>query len=398
MKISQRVQRVEYSAIRKLTPVAKKAEENGKKIYHLNIGAPDIEVPDVYFESFKNVEKGALPYAPSRGIEELRNAISKYYNDRNIKYTPDDIIITSGASEAILFAVEAVADYDDEIITTDPFYTNYNTVFQQLNVNIETFKTSPEDGFKIPDKETIEKSVTDKSVAILISNPTNPTGAMYSREELERICEVAVENNLFIIADEVYREFIYDGNQFISFGELEGIEDRLILVDSISKRFAACGARIGSIASKNKEFMAAMDKLTTSRLAVATLEQIAAAKLYEETDSYFKRVNEEYKSRRDTIYEELNKIPGVKVEKPKGAFYIMPTLPVEDSEDFAKWLLESFDIDGETLMVAPASGFFKNPEDGKSMVRLAFVLGNEKIKKSMKILKEGLKEYNSRNE
>ncbi|MGI5949707.1 pyridoxal phosphate-dependent aminotransferase [Peptoniphilus sp.] len=398
MKISQRVERVEYSAIRKLSPIAKRAEEAGKKIYHLNIGAPDIDVPDIYFDTFKNIERGALPYAPSEGIKELREAISKYYKDRNINYAPDEIIITSGASEALLFAVEAVADYNDEIITTDPFYTNYNTVFQQLNVNIETFKTKPETGFAIPDKETIEKAVTDKSVAVLISNPTNPTGAMYSREELERICEVAIENDLFIIADEVYREFIYDGNEFVSFGELPGIEDRLILVDSISKRFAACGARIGSIASKNKEFMAAMDKLTTSRLAVATLEQVAAAKLYEETDEYFKKVNEEYQKRRDTIYEELNKIPGVSVEKPRGAFYIMPTLPVEDSEDFAKWLLESFDVDGETIMVAPANGFFKNPEDGKSMVRLAFILNNDKIKKSMRILKEGLKEYNLRNE
>lgn len=398
MKISQRVERVEYSAIRKLSPIAKRAEEAGKKIYHLNIGAPDIDVPNIYFDTFKNIERGALPYAPSEGIKELREAISKYYKDRNINYAPDEIIITSGASEALLFAVEAVADYNDEIITTDPFYTNYNTVFQQLNVNIETFKTKPETGFAIPDKETIEKAVTDKSVAVLISNPTNPTGAMYSREELERICEVAIENDLFIIADEVYREFIYDGNEFVSFGELPGIEDRLILVDSISKRFAACGARIGSIASKNKEFMAAMDKLTTSRLAVATLEQVAAAKLYEETDEYFKKVNEEYQKRRDTIYEELNKIPGVSVEKPRGAFYIMPTLPVEDSEDFAKWLLESFDVDGETIMVAPANGFFKNPEDGKSMVRLAFILNNDKIKKSMRILKEGLKEYNLRNE
>lgn len=398
MKISQRVERVEYSAIRKLSPIAKKAEEAGKKIYHLNIGAPDIDVPDIYFDSFKNVERGALPYAPSEGIKELREAISKYYKDRNINYAPDEIIITSGASEALLFAVEAVADYNDEIITTDPFYTNYNTVFQQLNVNIETFKTKPETGFAIPDKETIQKAVTDKSVAILISNPTNPTGAMYSREELERICEVAIENDLFIIADEVYREFIYDGNEFISFGEIPGIEDRLILVDSISKRFAACGARIGSIASKNKEFMAAMGKLTTSRLAVATLEQVAAAKLYEETDEYFKKVNKEYQKRRDTIYEELNKIPGVSVEKPRGAFYIMPTLPVKDSEDFAKWLLESFDINGETIMIAPANGFFKNPEDGKSMVRLAFILNSDKIKKSMRILKEGLKEYNLRNE
>ncbi|MET3617816.1 aspartate aminotransferase [Peptoniphilus olsenii] len=398
MKISQRVQRVEYSAIRKLSPLAEKAKKEGKKIYHLNIGAPDVDVPDVYYETFQNVEKGPLPYAPSEGLESLRVAISNYYKNKNINYSPDEIIITNGGSEALLFAVEAVADAGDEIITTDPFYSNYNTVFQQLNVSISAFKTSPETGFAIPSKEEIEKNVSDKSAAILLSNPTNPTGAMYSKDELMRICEIAKEHDLFIIADEVYREFIYDDNNYISFGEIEDIEDRLILVDSISKRFAACGARIGSIACKNKEFMSAIGKLATSRLAVATIEQMAAAKLYEETDEYFEKVNREYQSRRDTIYEELIKIPGVKVEKPRGAFYIMPILPVDDSEDFAKWLLESFDIDGETLMLAPADGFFKNPLDGKNMVRIAFILNNESIKKSMRILREGLEEYNSKNE
>lgn len=396
MKISNRIGKVNYSAIRKLTPYADKAKREGKKIYHLNIGAPDIPVPDEYYEAFQNIEKGALPYSPSQGIVELREATANYYKNKNINFDADDIYITMGASEALMFTFQTIADERDKVLTTDPFYTNYNTIFEQLNVEIATFKTDPEKGFAIPCEEEIEKNIDEKTVAILISNPTNPTGALYSKEEIERICAVAKKHDLFIVSDEVYREFVYDDNEYKSFGEISGIDDRLILIDSISKRFGACGARIGSIASKNKDFLDGINKLCNCRLAAPTIEQIAGAKLYEAKGDYLKRINEEYEKRRDLIYEELINIPGVKVEKPKGAFYVMPILPVDDTEKFAKWLLESFDIDGETVMFAPASGFFKNPEDGRHMIRIAFVLNRDAIKKSMNILRKGLEAYNNK--
>ncbi|MDU5274546.1 pyridoxal phosphate-dependent aminotransferase [Peptoniphilus lacydonensis] len=398
MKLSNRIQKVGYSAIRELIPYERKAKENGKKIYELNIGAPDVSVPDVYYETFKTVKKGALPYAQAQGLPELRKATAKYYKNRNINFDADDIFITNGASEALLFTFETIADYGEEILTTNPFYTNYMTAFDQLGINIETFDTDPNDGFALPEEKEIEKHISDKTVGILLSNPTNPTGALYSEEEIERICKIAKKYDLYIVADEVYREFVYDGNKYKSFGEVEGIEENLILIDSISKRFGACGARIGSVASKNEEFKDGINKLCNSRLAVPTIEQMAAARLYDIDESYFKEVNEEYQKRRDLIYEELINIPGVTVKKPKGAFYVMPKLPVDDTEKFAIWMLENFDIDGETIMFAPAKGFFKNQEDGKQMIRLAFILNTEDLKKSMKILREGIKAYVNENE
>lgn len=398
MKLSNRIQKVEYSAVRKLTPYADKAKAEGKKLYALNIGAPDIDVPDVYYDTFKNLEKGPLPYAHAQGLVELREATANYYKNRNIKFDAKDIYITNGASEALLFTFQSICDAGDEVLTTDPFYTNYMTVFEQLEVELQAFKTDPKKGFALPEVEEIEKNITDKTVAILLSNPTNPTGALYSEEEILRIVDVAKRHDLFIVADEVYREFVYDGNTYKSFGEVEGIEENLILIDSISKRFGACGARIGSIASKNEEFKDAINKLCNCRLAAPTLEQMAAAKLYGIDKSYFEEVNKEYQKRRDVIYEELISIPGVTVEKPKGAFYVMPKLPVDDTEKFAVWLIENFDIDGESLMFAPAAGFFKNKEDGKQMVRLAFVLNVDDLRKSMRILREGIEAYVRENE
>lgn len=398
MKLSKRIEKVEYTAIRKLTPYADKARKEGKKIYALNIGAPDTDVPDVYYETFKTFKKGPLPYTNAQGHPELREATAKYYKSRNIKFDADDIYITSGASEAILFTFQVIANEGDAVLTTDPFYTNYMTVFDQLGVELDAFKTDPDKGFALPEEEEIEKHIHDKTVAILLSNPTNPTGALYSEEEINRIVNLAKKHDLYIVADEVYREFVYDGNTYKSFGEVEGIEENLILIDSISKRFGACGARVGSVASKNKRFNDGINKLCNCRLAASTIEQVAAAKLYGIDKSYFEEVNKEYQKRRDVIYEELISIPGVTVKKPKGAFYVMPKLPVDDTEKFAIWMIENFDIDGETIMFAPARGFFKNKEDGKQMVRLAFILNIDAIKKSMRILREGIKAYVSENE
>ncbi len=398
MKLSKRIEKVEYTAIRKLTPYADKARKEGKKIYALNIGAPDTDVPDVYYETFKTFKKGPLPYTNAQGHPELREATAKYYKNRNIKFDADDIYITSGASEAILFTFQVIANEGDVVLTTDPFYTNYMTVFDQLGVELDAFKTDPDKGFALPEEEEIEKHINDKTVAILLSNPTNPTGALYSEEEINRIVNLAKKHDLYIVADEVYREFVYDGNTYKSFGEVEGIEENLILIDSISKRFGACGARVGSVASKNKRFNDGINKLCNCRLAASTIEQVAAAKLYGIDKSYFEEVNKEYKKRRDVIYEELISIPGVTVKKPKGAFYVMPKLPVDDTEKFAIWMIENFDIDGETIMFAPAKGFFKNKEDGKQMIRLAFILNIDAIKKSMRILREGIKAYVSENE
>lgn len=395
MKISQRAKKIEFSAIRKLTPYAQEAKKRGKKVYHLNIGAPDVEVPQAFFEAIGDFKGRVLKYPAAAGIEELRIAWSKYYKRRKLKFEPEDIYITSGASEALLLVLMTIADEGEEIITTNPFYSNYKTFVDQLNLKINAFNTSPDNGFAIPSKEEIESVISEKSVAFLISNPTNPTGAVYSKEELERIKELAIKHDMYIITDEVYREFVYDGLEYTSFAEIEGIEDRLILLDSISKRFGACGARIGAIAAKNPDVLTSINKLSTGRLAVPTLEQIGAAALFDSDEAYFKEVNDEYLKRRNTIYEELKKIDGVSVYKPKGAFYIMPTLPVDDAEDFAKWLLTDFYLNGETLMMAPADGFFYNSDEGKNKVRLAFVLNVNDIKKSMNILKEGLRKYNS---
>lgn len=393
MNISRRGEKLEFSAIRMLTPYAEEAEKKGKKIYHLNIGAPDVYTPKVFFEAVGKYSEPTLRYAPSRGIESLRIATSNYYKNVGVDFSKDEIFITQGASEALEFALIACVDVGDEVITCDPYYSNYQTYFDLVGVKAKTFETYVENGYRLPSKSEIESVITDKSRAFLFSNPGNPTGAVYTKEEIELICEIAREKDMFIIADEVYREFVYDGEKFFSFAQVEGIEDRLILLDSISKRFSACGARIGSLSSKNKEVLEAVNKLCNGRLSVSTLDQIGATELYKVDPSYFKEVNEEYERRRDCIYEELKKIPGVKVEKSKGAFYTLPEFPLKDTMDFAKWLLTDFDVDGETTMVAPGTGFYKDPEPGRNKLRLAFVLNTTDIKKAVNILNLGLRKY-----
>ena len=376
-----------------LTPYAEEAEKKGKKIYHLNIGAPDVYTPEVFFEAVAKYSEPTLRYAPSMGIESLRIATSNYYKNVGVDFSKDEIFITQGASEALEFALIATLDVGDEVITCDPYYSNYQTYFDLVGVKVKTFETYVENGYRLPSKSEIESVITDKSRAFLFSNPGNPTGAVYTKEEIELICEIAREKDMFIIADEVYREFVYDKEKFFSFAQVKGVEDRLILLDSISKRFSACGARIGSLSSKNKEVLEGVNKLCNGRLSVSTLDQIGATELYKVDPSYFKEVNEEYERRRDCIYEELKKIPGVKVEKSKGAFYTLPEFPLKDTVDFAKWLLTDFDVDGETTMVAPGTGFYKDPEMGRSKLRLAFVLNTSDIKKAVNILNLGLRKY-----
>ncbi len=392
MKLSNRVQEVPFSATRVLGPYAEEAKKKGKKVYHLNIGAPDTNVPQEFFDAISSIKMRSLPYAPSKGIDSLRQGISKYYKDKNVDIDEDEIVITNGASEAILYAIISITDLGDNILTSNPFYTNYLTAFRELGITPNVFETSVTNGYRLPPYEEIVKNIDENTKGILLSNPSNPTGVVYTKEEVELIAKIAVEYDLFIMADEVYREFVFDDLEFYSFGEVEGIKDRLIILDSVSKRFGACGARIGSISTKNKDLVKEFLKLAASRLAVSTVDQIGAAALYEVNDKYFQEINAEYDLRRNTIIEELNKIEGIEVYKPQGAFYVMPKLPVEDAEDFAKWMLTDFDVDGETVMVAPGGGFFYG-KDYKNYIRLAYVINVEDLKKAINILKMGLEEY-----
>lgn len=394
MKLSQRVNEVPFSAIRKLTPIADKVKKEGKKVYHLNIGAPDTRTPNEFLDAIRAIDLKTIDYAPSKGIKELREATCNYYKKRGKEYNPEtEIVVTTGASEALKFAAEIVTDLGENILTSNPFYSNYNTMFREVGIHLNVFDTIVDEGYRLPDKKVIQDAIDERTRAILISNPSNPTGAVYSRKEIETIVEVAIENDLYIIADEVYSEFVFDGAEFCSFTEIEGIDDRLILLDSISKRFGACGARIGAILCKNQEIMDAAVRLATSRLAVSTVDQVGAAALYDVSEDYFKEVNAEYNRRRLAIYEELSKIDGVKISKPEGAFYVMPELPVKDTDHFAKWLLEEFEDNGETVMVAPAFGFYQNSDVGKKQVRLAYVINEKDIRRSIQIINKALDAY-----
>lgn len=393
MKFSKRLSSMQQSPIRKLAPFATAAKAEGVKVYHLNIGQPDIVTPTGFFDAVKNFDKKVLEYAGSQGMTELIEAIRKYYTTYNINFANEDIIITNGGSEALLFSFMAVCDPGDNILVPEPFYTNYNGFAQCLNIDVKSVTTFAETGFHLPSKEEILSKIDDKTSAILVVNPGNPTGCVYTKEEVQMLADIAKENDLWIIADEVYREFVYEGLEYTSFANIKEVEDRVVIIDSVSKRYSACGARIGSIACKNKEFMAEVMKVCQGRLCVATIEQLGAAALYETPKSYFKEVNDEYKKRRDTLYNELMKADGVICEKPMGAFYIVAKLPVENAEDFVAWMLKEFRKDNETVMCTPAEGFYSTPGLGKNEVRLAYVLKEEDLRRSGKLLKEALEEY-----
>lgn len=384
---------MQESPIRKLVPFAQSAKEQGKNVYHLNIGQPDIQTPSSFIEAIRNFDEKVLSYSLSQGEPKLIDSIINYYAKYNMNYEKDEILITNGGSEALLFSIIAVADPGDEVLVPEPFYTNYNGFSSAVNVNVASITCRAEDGFHLPSKKEVEESINPKTRAILLSNPGNPTGVVYTKEEIQMLADIANEYNLFIIADEVYREFVYDGLEFTSFGQIKGIEDRVIIIDSISKRYSACGARIGSIASKNKELISQILKLCQGRLCVPTLEQIGAAELYKTPDIYFDTVNKEYDTRRKIVYDALQVIPGVVCKKPSGAFYVVAKLPVDNAERFAIWLLKEFDIDNETLMIAPAAGFYATPGLGKKEVRIAYILNENDLTKAMTILKAALEKY-----
>lgn len=392
--ISQKGQQMPESPIRKLVPYAEKAKQQGKKVYHLNIGQPDIPTPEVALDAVKNNHIKVLEYSHSAGFQSYRNKLAAYYQKQGIDVAPEEIIITTGGSEALIFAMGTIADIGDEIIIPEPFYANYNGFSIQNGVKIVPVTSGIEEGFALPKIADFEQLITPKTKAILICNPGNPTGYLYSKEEIEQLATLAKKHDIFLIADEVYREFVYDdGVQHHSVLCEKGLEQHAIMIDSVSKRFSMCGARIGCIVSKNKEVMATAMKFAQARLSPPTYAQIASEAALDTPQEYFDEVISEYKHRRDLLVDGLSKIEGVKVSKPKGAFYCIAKLPVESAEDFAKWLLESFEFENETVMIAPAAGFYSSKNIGLDEVRLAYVLNTEELKKSIQIIEKALEVY-----
>lgn len=393
-RISTKGQQMPESPIRKLVPYSEIAKKNGHKVYHLNIGQPDIKTPDVALNAVKNADISVLEYSHSAGFESYRNKLSEYYKTHGLPINTSDIIITTGGSEALLFAMGSTMDQGDEIIIPEPFYANYNGFSTASGVNVVPVISTIDEGFALPPIAAFEKLITSKTKAILICNPGNPTGYLYSKEEILQLAEIVKKHDLFLIADEVYREFIYDGEEHFSVMNVPGLEEHAIMIDSVSKRYSMCGARIGCIVSKNKEVMATAMKFAQARLSPPTYAQIASEAALETPQSYFDNVITEYKDRRDTLIAELQKIDGVKVATPKGAFYCIAKLPVKSADDFAQWLLESYNFNGETVMVAPAAGFYSTPGVGLDEVRIAYVLKKEDLIKSVEILKQALIAYN----
>ena len=384
------------SPIRKLVPYAEIAKKKGHKVYHLNIGQPDIKTPEVALQAVKNADITVLEYSHSAGFESYRNKLSQYYKNHGLPIETQDIIITTGGSEALLFAMGSTMDSDDEIIIPEPFYANYNGFSTASGVKVVPVISGIETGFALPPIEAFEKLITPKTKAILICNPGNPTGYLYSKEEILKLAEIVKKHDLFLIADEVYREFIYDGEKHFSVMNVPGLEEHAIMIDSVSKRYSMCGARIGCIVSKNAEVMATAMKFAQARLSPPTYAQIASEAALETPQSYFDDVISEYKDRRDTLIAELQKIEGVTVATPKGAFYCIAKLPIDNADKFAQWLLESYDFNGETVMVAPAAGFYSTPNVGLDEVRIAYVLKKVDLIKSVQILKEAIAVYNKK--
>ena len=381
------------SPIRKLVPFAETASKKGKTIYYLNIGQPDIKTPSIALDAVKMHSLDVLAYTRSEGSEAYREKIANYYSKHQINVTSKDIIVTTGGSEALLFAFGSVMDVDDEIIIPEPFYANYNGFSTASGVNIVPVISQIEDNFALPPIEEFEKLITPKTKAILICNPGNPTGYLYSEEEIKKLAAIVIRHDLFLIADEVYREFTYDGNSHYSILQEENLKEHAIIIDSVSKRYSMCGARIGCLVTKNKDVLQTALKFAQARLSPPTLAQIASEAALETPQSYFDDVKTEYVGRRNVLIEELQKIEGVKVGKPKGAFYCIAELPVKNSDRFAQWLLEEFDVNGETIMVAPAAGFYSTPNVGLNQIRIAYVLNKESLIKAVNILKEALKVY-----
>ena len=395
MKLSKKAQSCSLSPMRKFHPYAVAAAEKGREIFHLNIGQPDIETPAAFFDCLKEFEAKVLEYAPSPGIPVLVETIRAYYERLGVSYDASDILVTTGGSEALLILMMCILDEGSEVLIPEPFYPNYNTFIKAAGGKIVPIPTKVEENYRYAQREKIEAQITENTRAIMVTNPGNPTGLVLSREELKVIVDVAMEHDLYIIGDEVYREFFYGGDGLaVSVAEFPEAAQNVVIVDSVSKRFSACGARIGCLVSKNKALMAEVMKFCQARLSVATLDQVASAALYSVDASYFAAVRQEYQLRRDTVINALKKIPGVTISQPEGAFYLMAALPVEDAEDFQQWLLEEFEDKGQTVMFAPGKSFYATPGRGRNEIRIAYVLKKERLERAIELLGLGLAKYN----
>jgi len=395
-KISKKGIIMPESPIRKLAPYAQEAKSKGRHVYHLNIGQPDIPTPDVGLNAIKNTKKVVLEYSPSAGYESYRKKVAKYYQDLNIDIDFNDILITTGGSEAILFAFMTCLDPGDEVIIPEPFYANYNGFAITAGIKVKPITSNIEDGFSLPPISEFEKIITPKTKGINICNPNNPTGYLYSKEELELLAEIVKKYDLYLFSDEVYREFCYDGHTHTSVMHLDGIENNVVLIDSISKRYSSCGVRIGALISKNSEIINNALKFAQARLSPPGLGQILGEAALDTPDQYFEDVYNEYLNRRDYLVTALNNIKGVRCPKPKGAFYAIAELPVDDTDKFSQWLLSDFELNNQTVMFAPASGFYYTKGLGKKEVRIAYVLKVDDLKKAMECLEEALKVYPGR--
>ncbi|ADF54050.1 MAG: pyridoxal phosphate-dependent aminotransferase [Zunongwangia sp.] len=384
------------SPIRKLVPFAEAAAKKGKKIYQLNIGQPDIKTPEIAMQAVRDNSIEVLSYSHSAGFASYREKLAKYYERNDIHVTAEDIIVTTGGSEALLFAMGTITDPGDEVIIPEPFYANYNGFATSSGVTIVPIKSSIENNFALPPISEFEKLITENTKAILLCNPGNPTGYLYTKEEVQQIADLAIKHDLFVVADEVYREFTYDGVKHNSIMSIPELANNAIMVDSVSKRFSMCGARIGCLVSKNKEVITTAMKFAQARLSPPTLAQIASEAALDTPQEYFEEVNKEYTLRRNILVEGLEKIKGVKVAKPKGAFYCIAELPIKSADDFAQWLLEDFEFEGETIMVAPAAGFYSTPNTGLNQVRIAYVLKRENLERALQILEVAIKQYTSK--
>lgn len=391
--ISQRGLEMPSSPIRKLTPLANDAKARGIKVYHLNIGQPDLPTPQKALDALKEVDRSVLEYSPSQGFLSLREKLARYYGKFRIELTPDDIIVTSGGSEAVLFAFLACLNPGDEIIIPEPAYANYMAFAVSAGAVIKTVTSTIETGFSLPPVEKFEELITERTKAVLICNPNNPTGYLYSRSEMAQIRDIVKKHNLYLFSDEVYREFIYTGSPYISACHLEGIEDNVVLIDSVSKRYSECGIRIGALVTKNKAVRDAVMKLCQARLSPPLLGQIVAEASIEGSEEYESEVYEEYVERRKCLVDGLNKIPEVYSPIPMGAFYTVARLPVDDAEKFCAWCLSDFSYEGETVMMAPASGFYSTPGLGRDEVRIAYVLNKEDLQRALYILEKALEAY-----
>ena len=395
MKFSSKVEKCGQSPMRKFHPYAVAAKARGIKVYHLNIGQPDVQTPPAFFEAIRKFEQPVLEYAPSPGIPELIDAIKGYYDKLDMHFDKSEIYITTGGSEALAITLQCILDDGDEILIPEPFYPNYNTMVRTCGASITPIPTCPEEGYHYAEREKIEPLINEHTRAIMVTNPGNPTGVVLTDDEMKMLVDLAKKHDLFLIGDEAYREFVYGGEPLQSFGSFaEEAPENIVVIDTVSKRFSACGARIGCLISRNKELMAHAMKYAQCRLSVPTLDQVAAAALYTVGPDYFAAVREEYKRRRDTVVSKLHEIPGVVCECPRGAFYIMAALPVDDADTFQKWLLEEFDDNGDTVMFAPGEPFYATPGKGKNEIRIAYVLKQADLERAMDLLALGIKKYN----